>query len=208
MPKVLGDGEVLYQPEVGDPVYDPGVLSVEIPAGTKRIEVSIMSEMGITGFVFKQDGRNTVAVPSHGVYQSSQEDATMPTLLIHDDGTFEDVSENKQTLDVNFFTRVYLQPFLDCAKANSVSFVMTEVGSDSAGQLWPEDYVGYEETWLTALKNNHIGWMFNCVHNVLAPEKLLWLNAANSKFTEFSEIPYMYGYLVNDVVMDMLKRFQ
>ncbi len=44
--------------------------------------------------------------------------------------------------------------------------------------------------------------------NVLALEELLWLNAANSKFTKFSEVPYMYGYLVNDVVMDMRKRFQ
>lgn len=208
LPEVTGDGQVLYQPAFADPVYEPGILSVTIPEGTKRVEVSILGEMGITGFVFKQNGRNTLAVPSHGVYQAQQEDATMPTLLIHDDGTFEDISENRQKLDADFFTSVYLQPFLDCARENGVSFVLTEVGTDSAGQLLPEDYVGYEETWLTALKNNHIGWMFNCVHNVLAPEELLWLNAANSKFTAFSEVPGMYGYLVNDVVMDLLKRFQ
>lgn len=106
------------------------------------------------------------------------------------------------------FVNAYIKDSMDCAAEYGVSFIATEIGSDNATALSPEEYVAYHEMILQAYKEHEIGWMYNCVHNILAPESLMWLNKENSKFTNFSKIPDMYGYQVNNTVMDMLKRFQ
>lgn len=60
---------------------------------------------------------------------------------------------------------------------------------------------------LDYLQENRVSWMYNCIHNILAPEELMWLNVQNSSFTDFSDVPEMYGYRVNDTVMDFLKSY-
>jgi len=68
-------------------------------------------------------------------------------------------------------------------------------------------YSAYHSEWLRAVKENHISWMFNCTHNVLAPEPLMWLNEKNSMCTEFADtdIP---KYKENVRVIEMLKSFE
>ncbi|MCM1257906.1 MAG: hypothetical protein NC307_08635 [Roseburia sp.] len=90
---------------------------------------------------------------------------------------------------------------------NGVSFVATEVGTDTQ-YLTPEEYAAYHGVLLRAYKENGIGWMYNAIHNILAPRELMWLNSENSLFEDFSDVEDMHGYQVNHDVMKMLKSFQ
>ena len=82
---------------------------------------------------------------------------------------------------------------------------MTEVGTDTL-DLSEEDYKAYHAEWLKALKANHIPWAYNCLHNVLAPESVLWLN----QDAGFSNIIKVDGtpFLENKGIVDFLKGYQ
>ena len=121
--------------------------------------------------------------------------------------TITDISEEPVVLGTEYLAEVFLQPFVDTAKECGVSFVMTEVGSDQAGTLSPEEYLAYEACFLDYLQENGIGWMYNCIHNILAPPALMGLNKDNSNFTEFADVPDMFGYQVNQTIMEFLKSY-
>jgi hypothetical protein len=161
--------------------------------------------MAVLAILIEQKGKKTVTIPTHNLY-NPQVVESVPTIMINDDGTTENVDNPKKVLDSTYFTKTYLQSFIDCAKKYNVSFIMTEVGTDTL-DLTPKEYVDYHSTWLKALQDNHIGWMYNCVHGILAPHDLMWLNDTNTSFTEFERLKNS-SYLVNTNVMDMLKRYQ
>ena len=208
-PRVMADGLVIHPSEHSESEAERAAISVEIPTGTKELSVDVPWQTGFLGFRLTQDGKPDIALATHGLYANvTWEPEDMPTLLIRDDMSVEDISDPKIELNAAYFQKQYLQPFIDCAREHGVSFLMTEIGTDGAVNLSPAEYVDYEEEWLSALKNNGIGWMYNASHSILAPENLMGLNAENSRFTEFSDVPNMYSYQVNNVVMDMLKRYQ
>lgn len=49
---------------------------------------------------------------------------------------------------------------MDCAEKYKVSFLLTEVGTDTES-LTPEEYVASHSTWLDALNSHDIPWMYN-----------------------------------------------
>lgn len=208
LPIVAVDGVVVQQSQGDEPVDQSDTLTIPFSDGTKQIDISFPQQAGLSGFVLKQSGKTVLTVPSHAVAQNLPCGEPLPALLVHDDFTLEDISKVKHPLDETYFTQNYLKPFLDCAAENNVSFLMTEIGTDSAAKMKPEDYVAYEATWLQALKDANVGWMFNCIHNIFAPEELMWMNRQNTLFTEYSSVPDMYGYSINDTVMNLLKQYR
>lgn len=204
LPEISADGVVVFIPETTAPVYESGTVIVQIPAGTKQIEIKIQDEMKIRWVRFSQEGKDSIILPAS---LDNAKPMAMPHFVAENDGSLKRPDGSPAAMNTDDFVNAYLKDFIDCAKENGVSFIATEVGTDTL-YLPPEEYAGYHEVVLQAYKNNGIGWMYNCVHNILAPESLMWLNGENSKFTDFSDVPDMYGYQVNNTVMDMLKRFQ
>jgi hypothetical protein len=206
LPQILADGNVIYQPEQGDPVYETGTFTIDFPAGTKQLEVKNTDEMYFLAIDLIQEGRDTLSLA--GSRLSTNLTGNMPSLMINDDLTIEDISENPIILDDVYFTKVILQPFIDTAKENDVSFLMTEVGTDTQS-LSPDEYIDYEETWLKALKDNHISWMYNCVHNFFAPKEWMWHNGSPDgiPFTNFSQWKDTC-YWINDDIANMLIKYQ
>ena len=208
-PTVLIDGKIVHDRAYDGPVYEPEVLTIQIPAGSEKIEFRFYDEMAINGFTLKQEDKE-VSLVSHGVANNAiycNAPEKMPLLLVSDDLTITDISDNPITLGAEYVEKTFIKSFVDTAKANGVSFLMTEIGTDPASVLTPEEYCAYEACWLDYLQENGISWMYNCIHNILAPEEIMWLNEASTQFTEFSDVPDMYGYRVNDTVMEFLKSY-
>lgn len=209
LPSIIIDGKTVVENSDWDPLYEPEVFNVKIPNGAKSIEIRFNGDITMLGLSILQ-GEDMVSLVSHGVnngsiYMSNPE--VMPTLLVNKDLTITDISENPVTINAEYMEKIFLSPFIETARECGVSFVMTEIGSDSAGVLIPEKYCAYEKCWLDALRKNNIGWMYNCIHNILAPDELMWLNENNSLFTDITEVPDMYGYCVNNTVMNLLKSY-
>lgn len=207
-PVVLIDGQVVQNRTYGTPVYEAESLRIPIPAGAKEIEVRFEDEMELDGLTLRQ-GSEEITLVAHGEANNAVHDDApekMPTLQLNKDMTITDISEEPIVLGT-YLAETYMQPFLDTAKECGVSFLMTEVGTDGAISLTAEEYLAYEACWLDYLQENGISWMYNCIHNILAPEELMWLNGNNSNFTEFSDVPDMYGYRVNLTIMEFLKSY-
>jgi len=208
-PVVRIDGNVVLDKTHDGPVFEPESLTIPIPEGAKEIDIRFKDEMELDGLTLRQ-GNEEITLVAHGEFNNAVHDEApekMPALQLNKDMTITDISEEPVVLGKEYLAETYLQPFLDTAKECGVSFVMTEVGSDQAGPLSPEEYLAYEACFLDYLQENGIGWMYNCIHNILAPEELMWLNKNNSNFTDYSDIPDMYGYRVNNTVMDFLKSY-
>ena len=208
-PVVRIDGKVVQDKAHNGPVYEPETLTVPIPEGAKEIEIRFHDEMELDGLTLRQ-GSEEITLVAHAESQNAVHDDApekMPALRLNKDMTITDISEESVVIGKEYLAETYLQPFLDTAKECGVSFVMTEVGSDQAGTLSPEEYLAYEACFLDYLQENGIGWMYNCIHNILAPETQMGLNAQNSNFTDFSDVPGMYYYQVNNTVMDFLKSY-
>ncbi|MDD4844671.1 MAG: cellulase family glycosylhydrolase [Anaerotignum sp.] len=203
---VSADGQKLLSPEPYQSEEMVYKTSGTLPEGTKQLTFTPLDWGNLVAVSIEQEGEQVLTIPTHNLYGPDNGFEPFPTIMIHGDGTLENMDQPPHLLDSAYIVKMQLQPYIDCAKRNNVSFIMTEVGTDTL-ELSPTEYVEYHEMWLDALRENHIGWMYNCVHNVLAPEKLLWLNDENSDFAEFSETDIL-NYQVNDVVMDMLKRYQ
>ena len=208
-PVVRIDGKVVQDKTHGAPVYEPESLTIPIPAGAKQIEIQFKDEMELDGLTLRQ-GSEEITLAAHGEANNAVHDDApekMPALQLNKDMTITDISEEPVVLGKEYLAETYLQPFLDTAKECGVSFLMTEVGTDAAISLSVEEHLAYETCWLDYLRENDISWMYNCIHNILAPEELMWLNGNNSNFTEFSDVPDMYGYRVNQTIMEFLKSY-
>lgn len=204
LPEILADDKIIFKQESTSPVYKSGTFSAQIPSGTKRIEIKIQDEIKINWVRLSQAGKYSIILPTS---QTNAKPMPMPHFVVENDGSLKRSDGSSAAMNKDDFVNAFVKDFIDCAAENGVSFIATEVGTDTL-YLSPEEYVGYHEVLLQAYKENGIGWMYNCVHNILAPKSLMWLNNENSKFTDFSNVEDMYGYQVNNTVMDMLKRFQ
>lgn len=208
-PTVLIDGKIVHDRAYDGPIYEPEILTIKIPEGSRKIEFQFHDEMAINGLSLKQ-GEDTVTLISHGIANNAiycTNPEKMPLLQVNNDFTITDISDDPIVLDMQYMENTFMKPFVETAKANGVSFLMTEIGSDPAAVLTPEEYFAYEACWLDYLKENGISWMYNCIHNILAPEELMWMNKTNTQFTEFEDVPNMYKYRVNTEVMDFLKSY-
>lgn len=199
--KILADDVVILNNSNGQTGWVEGAF----PQGTKVIGITDAgSFVEFYGVKVEQDGREPVTLVIHDLYTGS-ETLSMPTIQIYDDGTTKNIDDPQKVLNADFFTADYLQKFIDTAKKYNVGFLLTEVGTDTQS-LTEEEYYAYHNEWLTALKNNNISWAYNCMHNVLAPENVLWLN----KEAGFSDIIQVPGtpFLENRGVVEFLKKFQ
>ena len=190
--------------EVTDKMYES---NIDITAGTKEIAMKPNGNGQLLAITIKQEGKENITIPTHALYAGFYESDTMPTIMIHSDGSLENIDSPQKLLNADYLEEAYLKKFMDCASTYGVSFLMTEIGTDTL-DLSPEEYVAYHSTWLEALSKNHISWMYNCTHNILAPTDMMWLNATNSKFTDFSNVEYIPRYMVNNSIMDMLKSYE
>jgi hypothetical protein len=203
-PAVTADGKTVFKPDSKDgPVYDRGHFTANVPQGAKKVELRFTDEFSLLALVLKQNS-GSIALPTHGIYDSLP-GVKKVTIQVNPDGTTTNIDKPVQALDSGYFYKAFMKPFEDCAKKYGVSFLMTEVGTDTA-TLTPAEYVAYHETWLEALKQHQIPWMYNCIHNILAPIDLMWHNQSHG-FTDFRQVPGM-PYQENVLITEMLQRFE
>ncbi|MGN0505344.1 MAG: cellulase family glycosylhydrolase [Lachnospiraceae bacterium] len=206
-PMVTCDG---VEVEVTDKVNPEGtaIWTAQVPEGTKEIVFTPVGDyfnIALYMVELEQEGREKVQICSYGVC-NYEEAIPFPTIQVNDDGTTQNLSG--QVLDGEYVYRHYLKPFVECAEKYGVSFIMTEVGTDTT-VLDPEEYLSYHEMWLDTLKSHNIGWMFNCERNIFAPKELMWLNGENNpipfkNYSRWEDGPYW----INEDVMGLLKAYQ
>lgn len=177
----------------------------DVPDGTKEIYMTFHDGGG--GGVLQVElerEAGTIYLPTTEWAQKFQDNGKFPTIKVEPDGSLTCLEGEE--IDGDFIFGSYIKPFTECAAKNGVSFIMTEVGTDTL-DLSPEEYIEYERVWLEMLKKHGIGWMYNCVHNIFGPRTLIWYNGSNIKFQSFSQWEDT-GYVVNDDVMNLLKQYQ
>jgi hypothetical protein len=199
--KILSDGNILLSSSKGQ----TGWVEATFPEGTNEIQiVDAGNYVNFSAVRIEQQDRKPVTIVIHDLYTGSQNNK-MPTILIKDDGTTQNIDDPQRVLNADFFVSEYLQESIDTAKKYNVGFLLTEVGTDTL-DLSEEEYKAYHAEWLKALKANHIPWAYNCLHNVLAPASVLWLN----QDAGFSNIIKVDGtpFLENKGIVDFLKGYQ
>jgi hypothetical protein len=203
-PKVLADGKVVFTPNKKDRfVYDSGNFTVEIPQGTKKLEIYFTDDFDLDALRLTGQVNETVLL-THGIFNNIPTEKKV-TILVHQDGSTQNIDNPKKVLDSNYFYEAFLKPFADCAKKYDTTFMMTEIGTDTQ-TLSPQEYVTYHETWLDALSSHQISWMYNCIHNIFAPIDLMWQNQS-AGFTQFITVEGM-PYEENVFITDMLRKYQ
>lgn len=201
MPEIIADGK-----SVPISVDEKNkTFGGQIPEETKKIELKASGEMKFDWASLSQKGREAIRLSAT---HASAYPMPLPQFIVADNGSLTRQDGSSADMNVDDFVNAYMKEAMDCAAEYGVSFIATEIGQDEVGGASPEKYVAYHEMVLQAYKENGIGWMYNCVHNILAPESLMWFNKENSKFTDFSKVSNMYGYQVNNTIMDMLKKYQ
>ncbi len=203
-PTILADGKAIYKPEKKDKnVYDSGSFSVDIPKGTRKLELCFTDEFALLAIQIEQQG-TTITLPSHRVLDYTPPEKQV-NIRIYSDGRTENTDIPQKTMDSSYLYYAYIKPYMDCAKKYGTSFLMTEVGTDTQS-LTPDEYVAYHETWLTALSSHQIPWMYNCIHNTFAPIELMWQNQS-AGFTQFRKVEGI-PYEENAQITDMLCKYQ
>ncbi len=207
-PDIYADGELIpWRDATGEHLkYEKGSLNATVPEGTKELKIVVNEEIGITVIRLLR-GYDSAAIAN--LYIDGDKIDFTPTFSISADSHINCL--NEETADFGNWDYMYetsIKDFEECAKANGVSFVMTEIGTDTLS-LSPEEYIAYHEDQLKILKEHNIGWMYNCVHNILGPRYLIWLSGTDGSipFENYSDWGD-YGYVVNDDVMDLLKKYQ
>ncbi|MCM1284216.1 MAG: Ig-like domain-containing protein [Muribaculaceae bacterium] len=183
--------------------------SVTVPAGTKEIAWIMPEDGGFQLLMLKlrQNGKKEIQIASHSMYGCGEYDGdAWPTIEVKADGTLQ--NQSSQTLDSDQLYDSFYREGDELAKKYGVSYIVTEVGTDTDA-LSVKEYLAYHEALLKALKKHNIGWTYNCAHNILGPKDSIWLNGVNNKipfknFDEWKSTPYYY----NKDVLNLLKKYQ
>lgn len=183
------------------------ILTAQVPEGTREIELAPVDETGNIELIMaelKQDGRERVQL--NAPILGYVEGLIFPTFQIGDDGTLTNL--DGRILDGEAIYENHVKKFVDCAERNHVSYIVTEIGTDTT-VLSVEEYLAYHTMLLDMLKEHHIGWLYNCDHNIFAPKETMGLNGENNPipFTSFSQWEDS-PYWVNDDVMELLRAYQ
>ncbi len=203
LPQVLCDGTAVPV-DRGANAKGTTCLTARIPEGTKEISFASVGEApNIELFLveLEQEGRDRVQLPvTHLDYPGEE---VFPTLLVADDGTVDG-----PLLTEDYIYDTYVKKFVECAERNNVTFINTELGTDTS-VLSVEEYLAYQGMWLDMSKSHDIGWSFNCAQNFFAPMNCMWYNGRNDPtpfehFSQWEDGPYW----INDDVMELLKAYQ
>lgn len=203
MPEVLCDGTAVSV-DRGANAKGTTCLTGRIPDGTKEISfASVGEEPHVELFLIEleQEGRNRVQLPVTHIDYPGEE--VFPTLLVADDGTVDG-----PLLTGEYIYDTYVKKFVECAERNNVTFIDTEIGTDTT-VLSVEEYLTYHTMWLDMMKDHNISWSFNCERNFFAPITNMWYNGKNNpipfeNFSQWEDSPYW----VNDDVLELLKSYQ
>lgn len=207
LPKISCDGTAA---KISTGTNKQGILyyQVAVPSGTKEItwEVDYFEEFYLDMIQLKQNGKETISIPTHALNNALYEGDTYPTIQINSNGTVSNLSGEK--LDADYIYDAYIKKSMDIAQKYKVSYIQTEVGTDTDA-LSVSEYIAYHSEFLKCFKQHNIGWMFNCAHNIFAPKECMWLNGVNNKipfksFTAYKNTPYF----LNKVVFDLLKKYK
>ncbi len=208
-PTLYADGVLIPWENAADsyPVYDMGELHANIPDGTKELKIVVNEAMGINCITVEQ-GAQTARI--FGLTASCFDDAVIDT-------TFHLTSEgavvwaDEQTKSLSSWQFMYdhsIAKFVECAEKNGVSYIMTEIGSDTQS-LSVEDYIAYHTEALEVLKEHNIGWMYNCMHNILAPPDIMWQGQAQGfTVTPIEGTPYFENREITDMLVSFAQQSQ
>ena len=200
-PEVRIDGEIaVTQEENRQNVQEYEAFQYEIPAGTKTIEMRFKGTVVLLVLELNQASGNVI-LPTHDAFNTSVNDKKV-TILVHSDGSTENIDKPQKVVDGPYLYKTYIEDFVKCAKKYKVSFLMTEVGTDTQS-LTPDEYVAYHECWLKELSQRGIPWMYNCIHNIYAPKSIMWQNERGG-FTQirtFEDSPYAENAMITDLLV-------
>ncbi len=187
--------------------YDMGELHANIPDGTRELKVVVNDAMGI-GCITVEQGAQTARI--FGLTSSCFDDAVIDTAFhLTSEGSF--IWADEQTKSLSSWQFMYdhsIAKFVECAEKNGVSYIMTEICTDTQS-LSVEDYIAYHTEWLEVLKEHNIGWMYNCIHNILAPPDIMWQGQAQGfTVTPIDGTPYYENREITDMLVSFAQQSQ
>ncbi len=187
-------------------VYDAGELHVQIPDGSKELTIAIKDEMGVELIDISWDSKSAKILP---LYIDGQRIDFEPEFVITSDR--QAVCANEGTIQFGGWQHMYdttISKFVECAEKHGVSYIMTEVGSDTQ-TLSVEDYIAYHTELLEILDEHNIGWMYNCIHNILAPPDIMWQGQAQGfTVTPIEGTPYFENREITDMLVSFAQQRQ
>ncbi len=187
-------------------VYDPGELHAQIPDGTKKVEVVIKEEIGLSTLDVVQ-GENTARMVRYYI-EGDKIDFDIEFTITPDGDA---VAANEQTAQFGSWQYMYdysISKFVAAAEKYGVSYIMTEVGTDTQA-LSVEDYIAYHTELLEVLQEHNIGWMYNCIHNILAPPDIMWQGQAQGfTVTPIEGTPYFENREITDMLVSFAQKNQ
>lgn len=200
-PELYADGVLIpWENATGQHlVYDTGELHAQIPNGTRELEVVVREELGLSTIDVSR-GTSTAKLVS--LYINGDKIDFDIAYTITPEG--DPVAANDQTAQFGNWEYMYdssISHFVECAEENGVSFIMTEVGTDTQS-LSVEDYIAYHSEWLEVLQAHNIGWMYNCIHNILAPSAIMWQGRGlGFTVTSIKGTPYFENREITDMLV-------
>jgi len=175
-----------------DYIHDDIYYSVQIPAGTKKVELQVVHDLvWFDTFIVERNGVETVMLPSDAY---GNEDMTMPLpLVIHGDGTYSNTKNI--VLDEDFIYENAVKPFRDVAEKYGVGFMINEFGMAGARTFWHIDKVtAYHETYLKMMEKYDIPWCYLEEYNRW-PKHLRIISGSESQWegATVEDVTYTYN---------------
>ncbi len=207
-PELYADGVLIpWENATGQHlVYETGELHVQVPDGAKELEIVIREELGISLIDVIQSEKTARMV---WLYIDGEKIDFDIEYTITEEG--EAVAANEQTAQLGNWQFMYdhsIAKFVECAEKYGVSFIMTEIGTDTQS-LSVEDYIAYHTEWLEMLKEHDIGWMYNCIHNILAPPDIMCQGQAQGfTVTPIEGTPYFENREITDMLVSYAQQNQ
>jgi hypothetical protein len=200
---ISADGKTILKGKSGSDT----AISAEIPQGTKEIKVSSTGDdVEIAGFGVIQKDRKRVVVPTNVLFHENHNHEPMPTIRINEDGTTTNMDHPQVVIDDAFFSKNYLQPWMDVAQKYHVGFVLSEVGTDTE-DLTEAEFMAYETEWLKALKENQVPWMWNYLDYVCGVKMRLanqYILPGETNLVRIPDTPLFY----NKDLLEMIRQYR
>ncbi len=208
-PKLYADGVLIpWENATGRSyVWDIGELHAELPDGTREVKIEVNDSLGV-GCITVEQGAYTSRIV--GLNASCFENTVFDTVFtIAADGEVQGADELTQSISSwQFMYDHSIAKFVECAGKNGVTYIMTEIGTDTQS-LSVEEYIAYHTEWLEVLKEHNIGWMYNAIHNILAPSDIIWQGQAQGfTITPIEGTSYFENREITDMLVSYIQQNQ
>lgn len=205
--EVSADGTVIYQDgRTMDSSSDRGVKEVALPEGCSSVTITPIGDNFFFRCLELEHGGVKTEFPA--VLNRAASDYSdvpeydLPTITLDDNYIVIDNDPYGAEFTSELFYEAHVAYPKSVAEKYNVGFLLTEICGDNEIPL--EDYLAFEKVETGFVKEHQIPWMWNCIENVIAPEKRIWPTTFEH---ELRETQYEHIY-IDDVIMDYIKTLQ